>query len=112
MDTTALQALINETIQILQLGDQIVHGFQFSELALGFRVVIDAPTAISDAGAALAQYKALDTAARAVVDADIAANCAGFQDAGFGATVQGLLQALISIGSIIAMHNGAMKAKA
>ncbi len=103
MDTTALQAIINEAIQILVLGDEIVHGFQWSEIGAAFKVVVNAPSAIADASQALAEYKALDSAARAVVDADIAANCAGFQDAGFGATVQGLLMAIISIGSIISM---------
>ena len=103
MDTTSLVTIINEAIQLLQLGDQISHGFEFSELAAGFRVVIDAPGAIAAASGALAEYKALDAAARATVDADIATQCVGFQDANFGNTIQAVLTAVISIGSIIAM---------
>lgn len=106
MDTSKLKVLIDELVMIVNLGDQVTHGFEFSEIALGFKIVTSAPSVLSSASEALAEYKALDEAGRADVNAFIQSEVVGFQDAFVGVGLGQVLTFLISLTAVISMFQG------
>lgn len=100
--TSNLKELVHFGLKAMELVDRLADGFQLSDLGKILDVAKSAPPAIKDAGAALAEYKAMSDAEALDLEAYIATDFDISNDA-----IEGVIEQALDI--LIKLHSLAAK---